>query len=388
MRTWVEISNNALEHNITQLHRVIQKPMWLMGKSEFYGHRNIILKSKILNHKSILGFGVSNGEEAIALRKIAPHARIAVFADSSDTVLEDLAQSNIELSLTGWDMIEKIKKYRGKQKIKVHIKIETGLNRFGFDLKDLSELKTLLPRYPDDTMSGLRSRRRSLATLDIVGIYSHFSAVEEGYYRSAHAQLEAFVWGAHALDPRHAYEWHMAATAAAIELPESRLDSVRCGIGIYGLYPSPRLIKNGSSIDFKPVLNWKTTIATVHRVRVGDTIGYGNTYKVVKPMTIAVLPVGYADGYDRKLSNKGFVLIGGVRCPIVGRVFMNTTIIDITKNPDIVGQGFGGGMGGEVVLIGRQGKEEISIDEVARVIGTINYEVVTRINWQIPRIIV
>lgn len=391
MRTWVEISNKALERNITQLHRVIQKPMWLMGKSEFYGHGTETIVSEITNYKKqitnrIIGFGVSSGEEALALRKIAPHARVAVFADSSDTALEDLAQSNIELSLTGWDMVEQIKNYHGKHKIKVHIKIETGLNRFGFELKDLRKLKTSLLRYPDDTMSGLRSRRRSLATLDIVGIYSHFSAVEEGYYRSAHAQLEAFMWGAHALDPRHTYDWHMAATAAAIELPESRLDSVRCGIGIYGLSPSPRLIKNGSLIDFKPVLTWKTTIVAINHVRVGDTIGYGNTFKVLRPITIAVLPVGYADGYDRKLSNKGFVLVGGRRCPIVGRVFMNTTIIDITDAHQKDGKTIT--VGDEVVLIGRQGNKEISVDEVARVIGTINYEVVTRINWQIPRIAV
>lgn len=371
MRTWVEISKKALEHNIGELYRVIQKPMWLIVKSNFYGHGDIILKSKILNHKSIIGYGVSSGEEAIVLRNIAPHARIAIFSDSSDVSFNDLAHHTIEVSLTGWDMVEQLKKYSGKNLL-VHIKIETGLNRFGFAVNDIPKLKTELSKLP----------------VTLAGIYSHFSAVEEGYYRFAQHQLDTFLWGAHALDANHQFEWHMAATAAAIELPDSRLDSVRCGIGIYGLSPSSRLIKNGSSIAFKPVLTWKTQIVAVRRVRVGDTIGYGNTYKVVKPMTIAVLPVGYADGFDRRLSNKGAVLIGGARCPIIGRVFMNTTVVDITQNPDIVGQGFGGGVGDEVALIGKQGSEEISADEVARSIGTISYEVITKINWQIPRITV
>ena len=377
MRTWVEINADSLRANIDALSRLACVPIWAMVKSNAYGHGaetvvSEMLKSKIYNLKSICGYGFSSGEEALLLRKILPKGRIAVFADSSDASLEELAKNNIEISLTGWDMMEKIKIYRGKQKIKVHIKIETGLNRYGFEIKDISKISSALPALP----------------ITAAGIYSHFSAVEEGYYRSAQSQLDAFLWGAHALDPQHIYEWHMAATAAAIELPESRLDSVRLGIGIYGLSPSPRLAKNGSLIDFKPVLTWKTTISDIRHVRVGDTIGYGNTYKVLEPMTIAVLPVGYADGYDRRLSNKGEVLIGGARYPIVGRVFMNTIIVDITKYPDLRGQGGGSKIGDEVVLIGMQGKEEITADEIAKTMGTINYEVVTRINWLIPRIVI
>ncbi|MEK9183864.1 MAG: alanine racemase, partial [Patescibacteria group bacterium] len=216
-------------------------------------------------------------------------------------------------------------------------------------------------------------------------VYSHFANVEDAANNNyAMRQLERFNKMSDKIAKRGfvGFKKHISATAAVLLLPKARFDMVRVGIGQYGLWPSEKVKTNyKKSLALSPVMSWKTRIIQIKQVSKGNFIGYGCSYQAKRNMIMAVLPVGYSDGYDRKLSNKGYVLIGGSKAPIVGRVCMNLTMADIT---DIKGVK----LEDEIVLLGKQGGEEISAEYLADLIGTINYEIVTRINWQIPKIIV
>jgi len=178
---------------------------------------------------------------------------------------------------------------------------------------------------------------------------------------------------------------HIACTAASLVFPQTRLQLARIGIGLYGLWPSREtmvsLKEQGSEFKLEPVLSWKTRVAQVKTVAAGEYIGYGCTFRTSRKTRIAVLPVGYYDGYDRKLSNTAYVLIKGKRAPIRGRVCMNLCMADITDIPGVRPED-------EVVLLGKQGREQLSSEQLAQWIGTINYEVVTRINPMLPRVVV
>jgi alanine racemase len=179
---------------------------------------------------------------------------------------------------------------------------------------------------------------------------------------------------------------HTACTAAAILFPQTLFSMVRVGIGLYGLWPSKETkisaLQAGIALnELEPVLTWKTRIAQIKTVKSGETIGYGCTDVATQDTRLAVLPVGYYDGYDRKLSSIGYVLIRGRRAPVMGRVCMNMIMVDVTNIPDV-------SLEDQVVLLGRQGGDSISAETLAGKIGTINYEVVARINPLIPRIVV
>ncbi|KPJ70313.1 hypothetical protein AMJ51_02305, partial [Microgenomates bacterium DG_75] len=179
---------------------------------------------------------------------------------------------------------------------------------------------------------------------------------------------------------------HTACSAAIILYPQTYFDLVRLGISLYGLWPSRevKILVNRSKkpkVELKPVLSWKARVVQVKKVSKGETIGYGRTFRTNREMKIAVVPVGYWDGYDRKLSNNGRVLIKGQFCPIVGRVCMNMFMVDVSEIPHLR-------LEEEVILIGKQGKNEITVEELAEKIGTINYEMITRINPLIPRKVV
>ena len=279
-------------------------------------------------------------------------------------------------------------------KLKIHLKIETGISRLGFSEEEWPELLKELKKLPKNII--------------VEGIYSHFASVEECDFTYAKKQVEKFKKFKKLLEKNSkSYTlsatplYHLAASAATMVFPEFRFDMVRCGISIYGLWPSKvikiafetkneKLKTKNQNLKFKteflkPVLSYKTKIIQIKKVEVGEHIGYGCTYQVKKPMTIAVIPVGYAEGFDRGFSNPsqagnraGEVLIKGIRCPVVGRVCMNMTVIDISPLRAKTGD--------EVVLIGKQGNKEITTDEWAEKLGTINYEITTRIPEHIKRI--
>ena len=173
----------------------------------------------------------------------------------------------------------------------------------------------------------------------------------------------------------------MANSAAILDLPDACFDAVRPGIALYGLSPSSE-ISSPHALDLEPVLEWKTRITFLKEVQAGTGLSYGHAFHAVRPSLIATLPVGYGDGLSRGLSNKADMLVGGLRCPQVGRITMDQTLVDVTALRGLVS------LGDEVVIIGRQGEEEVTADEMAGLLGTINYEIVTAISRRVPRMVV
>jgi alanine racemase len=259
------------------------------------------------------------------------------------------------------------------RKARIHLKVETGTNRLGICGKDLIRLAKFCSLQNEIFLEGL---------------YTHYANIEDTLDPSfAQEQLRKFKEAERLLQKRGVKIpfKHTACTAAAILFKETNFNLIRLGLGLYGLWPSRETKisaqEKGMKINLQPVLTWKTRVAQVKEVAKGETIGYGRTFTTARKTKMAVLPVGYWDGYDRGLSNQGQVLIKGYPAPVIGRICMNMMMVDITSIPRIKSED-------EVVLLGKQGKEEITAEEIAQKIGTINYEVVTRINPLIPRKVV
>jgi alanine racemase len=236
----------------------------------------------------------------------------------------------------------------------------------------------------EDLEEFIRCARKS-SNIIIEGIYTHFANIEDTTDHSfAKEQLRKFNQALQiAKELKIKPLAHTACSAALILFPETHFDIVRFGISMYGYWSSPQTLvsskENKKSILLKPALSWKSVIAQIKNVKSGTSIGYGLMEKTNQDTKIAIVPVGYWDGYDRKLSSVGNVLIGGKRCKIIGRICMNMLMVDINHLPDVK-------IEDEVVLIGQQGEENITVEELAQKVGTINYEIITRINPLIPRI--
>jgi alanine racemase len=252
------------------------------------------------------------------------------------------------------------------------VKVETGTNRQGVALGELAAFVR---------------RVLALPNVDIEGVYTHFANIEDTLDVSfAQRQIERFREALAILKDAGAHpSWtHAAASAGALLYPETGFNMIRVGIGTYGIWPSRETQlaarERGRLISLTPALTWKTRVAQIKTVQAGDYVGYGLTYQASREMKIAVLPIGYFDGYDRKLSNCGRALVGGRAVPVVGRVMMNMIAQDVTEG-DVKTDD-------EVVLIGRQGNAEIRVEELAEKSGTIAYEVLSRINPEITRVVV
>jgi alanine racemase len=222
--------------------------------------------------------------------------------------------------------------------------------------------------------------------LKLEGVASHFATAEskdQSFLKKQLATYHQFWEEVKQIIPPNVIQ-HTACSAAITAAPESHLGLVRLGIALYGLWPSAEnkkmVNKMHSNFELKPALTWKTQIVEVQMLPKGTPIGYGRSYITKRPTIMAVIPIGYWDGYDRKLSNSGEVIVRGTQVPIIGRICMNISMVDITKVPNTK-------VGDEVILIGKDSEAEITADEMAKKVGTINYEVITRINAQLPRIL-
>ena len=258
----------------------------------------------------------------------------------------------------------------------VHVHVDTGLGREGF--------------LPEEIAGGLEGIAAVADAVDVVGVLTHFADTEDVTEQTyARRQLARFVDGERALaaviGPRR-LERHAAASAPTLVLPESRLDVVRVGVSIYGLWPSretrisARLVA-GDLPDLRPVLSWRVHSQYVKELPAGSYVGYGCTHRCRDATRVAVLPVGYHDGYPRALSNRAHVIVNGRRCPVLGRVMMNHLIVDVTGVPGLPDRV-------RATLLGRDGGEEVGADDLAGWAGTINYEIVARLPAHLPRVVV
>lgn len=358
MNRWLEIDLSAIKNNIAIIKKNISWPkvkLMPVVKANAYGH-GLLEIAKICQKEKVDYLAVATFDEAMILRRNNIKLPILIIGFIDKDQIEEAIKNNITLSIYDLKEAEAIKKACRKlrKKAKIHLKLDTGMHRLGFLPKDF------VPAYK----KLLRDE-----CFEIEYIYSHFADVTNSDYRNFQLQVLNDTLAKIRKENLPVPKIHFCRSDALTD-KTTYFDMIRPGLAIYGLSKIKGL---------KPALTFKTKIAQIKNIKKGDCVGYSLTFRAPKDMRIATIAVGYADGYGRNLSNRGEVLIKGVRCPVIGRVCMNLTIINISKlsEPQI---------GDEVVLIGKSGKEEMSAFEVAKKIDTIPYEIVSRIPAEIPRI--
>lgn len=374
-RTWVEIDEQALISNIKTLRSLSEGARFCaVVKANAYGH-GLKEIAHIASRAGVQAFAVDRLEDALILRELFPSALIVLLGY---LLFEDYAEAihhQIEFTLydrEGVAHAEKIAAATASQ-ARIHLKIETGTSRQGVLMEHLTDL--------------LLEMKRS-THIHLSGVSTHFANIEDTA-NPEYATLQ-FARFSEAIDVVRKCGFdpefvHCACSAAILLYPDTHGSLVRSGIALYGIWPSEAIEdtirKQNISCDLRPVLRWKTRVAQIKSLPTGTPIGYGLTERLKQRSRIAVLPVGYWDGYDRHLSSIGEVLVSGHRCKVMGRICMNMTMIDVSAVPNVEKEQV-------VTLLGVDGRHEVTAQEIARKISTIPYEIVTRINPQLPRVIV
>ena len=378
--SYIEISKSSLQNNINFLKREIGPNVTISSviKGNAYGH-GIEQFAPLAQECGINHFSVFSADEAqriLEVLKLPATILIMGYLDAQE--LEWAIQNGIEFFVFEPERLEAAAnsaKQLGKPAI-VHLELETGMNRTGFEPYMLEEAKSILQRYKP--------------YLKLKGICTHFAGAESLQNRErVLAQLQFFKQLVNQLcaDGLQPEQLHTASSAATISYPESRLNMVRIGIMQYGFWPSPETYTYYiSRHHFKEdplsrLINWKSRVMALKQVSKGNFIGYGTSYKASRDMVLAIVPVGYAWGYSRSLSNQGQVLIQGKSAAVVGIVSMNVLTVDVTDIPDVK-------LSDEVVLLGKQGDQSISVASFAELSTQLNYELLTRLPLNIPRHIV
>jgi alanine racemase len=374
--TWVEISKSSLENNIHQLRKIIGKKTILCPcvKANAYGH-GLIETSKIFLNAGADWLSVNSVYEAKTLRDSGIKSPLYILGYVPLDSIKLSVELDCRLVVYNYETLNAVSSAStstGKTG-KIHLKVETGTNRQGILYKDLKAFAKIAKTFKN---------------IEIEGLSTHFSNIEDSTDHSyAELQLERFIEAAKTLKETgiDIPILHCANSAATILFEKTRFNMVRPGISCYGMWPSLETyntyiqeIKNGFKLS--PALTWKTKIAQIKNIPIGEAVGYGCTYITKRETTLAVIPVGYYDGYDRSIKN-GLVLINDHIAPLLGRVCMNIIMADITDIPAVKTEN-------EVVLMGSSKSTSVTAEDFANWAGTINYEVTTRINERIPRIII
>ncbi len=354
-----------LDHNLGLLQELAgSRPMWPAIKANAYGHGLEIIARHLVS-RGYDTLCVAHVSEALELAGAGVAARLLLLSATLPEHSEAIVACGCEPVVCTLEMVAALARaaQRAGKPVAVQLKVDTGMGRIGIRPQEVS---------------GFLERCRAYPAVQVRGLMSHFPCADEAdktLSRAGLAQFRAVVAAGRACGVEVC---HMANSAAIFDLPEAGLDAVRPGIAIYGLRPS-REIANPRVAELRPVLEWKTRITFLKEVPAGTGLSYGHRFHTRRASLIATLPVGYGDGLSRSLSNNLEVLVHGVRCPQVGSITMDQSLVDVTALRGRVASG------DEVVLIGRQGDEEVSADELAGRLGTINYEIVTRIAQRVPR---
>ncbi len=360
-----EVDLGALEFNFQQIKKRVPEEVKLLAvvKADAYGHGSIPVSLR-LEKLGVDYLGVAICEEGVELRRGGVKAPILVLGGIFGRKVDPIFRYRLTPVVFGKDSLRVLSREAEKRrrKVRVHLKVDTGMGRLGVPYHLWHDFLRELRRFPK---------------IEAEGILSHF-AMTDGEVEFTQTQWKAFgeaVTTARELGIRCPY-LHMANSAMLTAFPAYSAQLVRPGIMLYGSYPSPAF---RSLISLKPVMTLKTRIHFLKSARPGTRISYGGTFKARRESLIATLPIGYADGYSRRLSNQGEVLIHGRRAPVVGKVCMDFTMVDVTDIPRV-------SEGDEVILMGRQGNERITPEEIADKIDSIPYEVLCSIGKRVPRI--
>ncbi|MCX6704467.1 MAG: alanine racemase [Candidatus Woesebacteria bacterium] len=372
-KSWVEVSKSALFHNVRVFRKSIGKNVKLAAvvKANAYGHDLAKIIPLLRNKVDV--FAVDNIDEAIIIRTIDSSVPILILGYTTLANIRLPVENDISFVVYDIETLKKIVSLKLDKVAKVHLKIETGLNRQGIKRGDLLEFLRFINKHKN--------------TIYLEGVYTHYANIEDTLDPSfAKKQLAEFK-NALKIVKKEGFNpplVHIAASASTLLYPETHFSMVRIGFGIYGWWMSLEtrvsLLAQKRNLVLKPVLAWKSIVAQIKKISVGESVGYGQTWFAARKTKIAVIPVGYSDGYDRRLSNIGRVIINGHYANVVGRVAMNMITIDVTDIKNVK-------LEDEVALLGNKDGLKVSADEWAKKIGTINYEVVSRISPLLPRII-
>jgi alanine racemase len=377
---WAEIDLSAIAHNVGAFKRILAPGCRLMVavKANAYGHGLLEVSVRALAHGAD-ALGVARFAEALRIRRAGITAPVLIFGHTPGSCAGQLVDYDLIPTIYSRDTAELLSDAAtalGK-KVRAHLKVDTGMGRLGILARGA---------VPDadnegDMAAGLDEATaiHGLPGIDLEGIYTHFATADESNKGFAYRQLavfNAFIGKLRARGIEFAVR-HAANSAAAIDMPETHLDMVRVGISIYGIYPSDMV--NHTRICLKPAMSIKTRIIHLKQVDAGFPVSYGGDAVTTRPATIATVGIGYGDGYRRLLSTSGRMLVRGQSAPVIGRVCMDLTMLDVSDVVDAR-------LGDEVVVIGSQGNESVTADEVARKTNTIGYEVVTAVSDRVRRV--
>lgn len=368
-RVFAKIDLDAVRNNLEEIHSAIQPETKVIAviKTDGYGHGAVPIARDVEELPYLWGFAVATSQEGIVLRRHGIRKPILILGRSFAEEYEQIIEWDLQPAVCSYEAAEQLSRIaKSKNKaLQLHIKIDTGMSRIGYQVTEQSA---------DEIR-----RMYQLEHIAIEGIFTHFAKADETDKSHTVKQMELFQKMISLLEERgiDIPLKHCSNSAGIMDLPQMNLDAVRAGIILYGLMPSDEV--NKESLKLKPVLELKSRISYIKTLEPGRTISYGGTYEVTHRQRIATIPVGYGDGYPRSLSNKGYVLIHGQRAAICGRVCMDQFMVDVTDIPEAE-------EGDTVTLIGIDGDEELTMENLGDLSGRFNYEFACDLGKRIPRL--
>lgn len=369
-RGFVEVDLDAIRENMIHMKANIAPETKMIGviKTDGYGHGSVPIAKHLEDLDFVWGYAIATPEEAIQLRKAGIKKPLLILGYTFPYCYENLVKYEIRPAVFREDSLDKLNRAAVKLRkpVSVHIKVDTGMSRIGItpDREGLAFIKRVL----------------EYRMINIEGIFTHFARADEEDKTNAFEQLriyQDFVKMAEEKLSIHIPMKHCSNSAGIIEMPQANMDVVRAGITLYGLYPSDEVKKD--IVKLLPALSLYSKVVYVKKIQKGQSVSYGGTYTAESERVVATIPIGYGDGYPRTLSGKGYVLIHGKKAPILGRVCMDQFMVDITDIPSVK-------EGDRVVLLGFDGNEHISAEELGRLSGRFNYELVCDLGKRLPRV--
>lgn len=376
LTTWIEVSEAALRHNLGIFRSLVQPSTRLLAvvKANAYGH-GLELVARTCAAEGVQMLGVHCADEVRDLRRAGITTPVLLMGFLTGRQVEAVVDPGVEVLVSTLEVLDALAAHAARlgQQLGVHLKIDTGTHRQG--------------------VAPGEARRLAQAALDrglrVAGLATHFANIEDTTdHTFAYRQLARFceaLESVRTLAP--GVVAHAACSAATLLFRETDFGMVRLGISLYGHWPSKEtylswLLAHGrDGVKLEPALRWRARVGQVKDVAAGEPIGYGLTFRPTRPTRLAVLPIGYADGYPRALSNRARVLLHGRPAPVVGRVCMDIVMVDVTDVPGVA-------VGNVATLIGRDGSEQVTVEELAELAGTINYEILARLSPLVPRLLV
>lgn len=369
-RVHADIDLDAVLFNFDQMSRKLPKGTKIMAvvKTDAYGHGAVPLAALLEPYDYLWGYATATIDEAVELRQAGIRKPILILGYTFPECYPQIVKYEIRQTVFQMDMAEELSKeaVRQNKKAYIHVKLDTGMGRIGYQTAEEAVKDT--------------TRMKELPMLELEGVFTHFANADTSDQEFTRKQLEKFRQMTAAMEEAGVTFLlkHCANSAGIIELPEEKFDLVRAGIISFGMWPSDEVKKD--ALHLKPILSLKSHVVYVKEVAPGTTVSYGCTWTANEKRKIATIPVGYGDGYPRSLSNKGYVLIKGRRAPIVGRVCMDQLMADVTDIPEEIK------IGDRVTLIGQDGEETITAEELGNLSGRFNYELMCDLGNRIPRI--